>query len=98
MTNMDIDERVQRIAENTELLQSMMRDVLTNVDKLAAKVDKLAAKVDKLTLTSQTHDAALTRLENMMVPLVQAAVDHEQRLRKIESENGEDTDEGEVTT
>ena len=89
--NMDIDERVQRIAENTELLQGMMRDVL-------AKVDKLAAKVDKLTLISQTHDAALTRLENMMVPLVQAAVDHEQRLRKIESEDGEDTDEGEVTT
>ena len=80
---MDIDERLNNLTTNVELLHGMMRDVLS--------------KVDELVVTSQTHDAALTRLENLIAPLIHTALNHEQRLRKLERENGGDTDEGEVT-
>lgn len=79
---MNIDERLEALAQTVELLAGMQIKTEAQVEQLAAQMEKLSAQMEKL-------GARNTQMMEMMTRLGNIVIDHEDRLNRLEGERSD---------
>ena len=81
---MDIDQRLEALAQSLELLASFQKDSEKRMDKLTDRMDKLAERMDKLAEQMVESGKRLDRLTDIVAPIALLVLEHQSRIKRLE--------------